>query len=590
LKLLASAGVAASRSRRYRLGMPNRSGWGRDRASGRGSRWWSAESRVIAIIAALAMLLTGAAVVAHAVSAGDEQEAGLPRFVLADFGGVTRATLETNALPYKVVATALIMREERVRGTTLGRADLPDVYRQFGFLTPSRIANWPATVPPPHFDRPVGMVSAVVRGPLPLVRIDAVNLGCATCHAGVLYDSTGRPTSEAWAGFPNSSINLEAYTQAVFVALASAVRDQGAFRARVAELFPEMSRSERITLRFFLLPRVARRISELREAGFGALPFSNGGAGRTNGVASLKLMLGVPVGTATGHTLHGDVGFTSVPDLSSRGLRRSLLYDGVYAPIGERARSDVTVESTAVTRSHLDSLSDIVAFFTVSTMGVTPDAGERVIPAMRPVMRWLATEYASPPFPGHVDSTRMRAGERVFASRCAKCHGTYGEGSPRRLVSFPNALIEQDAMRTDSTRWAMVDSQVLARLGQSAYGRHMRAERTGGYVAPILSGVWATAPYLHNGSVPTMWQLLTPKERPARFLVGGHPLDFRELGIAGVRWSDDSYRYPGGYVPWAIPELFDTSRPGMSNRGHERPSAGMSAEEKWALIEYLKTL
>jgi hypothetical protein len=567
------------------------SGW--DRPGGRATGRRAAGGRRIAALAAVAslgLLLTAGAIVASALTDDDPAESGLPRFVLDDFGGVTRATLETNALPYKVVATALLLREERVRGTTLGRADLPEIYRQFGFLTPTRIANWPAAMPQPRFERPVGMVSAVVRGPLPLVRIDAANLGCATCHAGILYDSAGRPTSEVWAGLPNSSIDLEAYTQAVFLALAAAVRDQGAFRARVRELFPETGRAERITLRYLLLPRVARRIAELREGGLGALPFSNGGAGRTNGVASLKLMLGLPVGSATGHTMHGDVGFTSIPDLSSRGLRTSLLYDGVYAPLGGAPRTDVTIDSSTVTRGHLDSLSDIVAFFTVSTMGVTPNAGERVIPAMRPVMRWLGRQYASPSFPGRVDSARVRAGERVFSSRCASCHGTYGGGSPRRLVSFPNALIEQEAMRTDSTRWAMVDSQVLEHLGRSAYGRHMRAERTGGYVAPILSGVWATAPYLHNGSVPTMWQLLTPRERPARFLVGGHALDFHELGIAGVRWTDDSYRYPGGYVPWAMPELFDTSRPGMSNRGHERPSAGLSAEDKWALIEYLKTL
>jgi hypothetical protein len=184
----------------------------------------------------------------------------------------------------------------------------------------------------------------------------------------------------------------------------------------------------------------------------------------------------------------------------------------------------------------------------------------------------------------------MRTGAVVYASRCAKCHGTYGDGSPRRLVSFPNALIEQSAMDTDSARWAMVDTTLLGHLARSAYGRHMRSERTGGYVAPILSGLWATAPYLHNGSVPTLWQLLTPKDRPTRFLVGGHALDFTQMGIAGVRWTDDTWRYPAGYVPWSIPELYDTRAAGLSNRGHERPSLGMSDEQKWALIEYLKTL
>lgn len=535
------------------------------------------------VLASLPIVALTGALVARTL---DDPPDGIARFVLGDFGGVSRATLETNALPYKVVATALLLREERVRATRLGRADLPDVYRQFGFVSPARIGNWPASLPQPQLDRPLGMVRSEVRGPTSLVRVDAVNLGCATCHAGLVYGADGRATSTAWAGLPNTSINLEAYTQAVFLSLASAAGDQGAFRARVAELFPEMGRAERFTLRFVLMPRVAKRIAELREAGVGPSPFSNGGAGRTNGVASLKMMLGIPAGVVTGHA---DVGFTSIPDLASRGLRTSLLYDGIYAPLGA-VRSDVETHASSVASTHLDSLSDIVAFFTVSTMGVTPDVGERVIPAMRPVMQWLGRSYTPPPFPGPIDPVKMRTGAAVYASRCAKCHGAYGEGAPRPLVSFPNALIEQSAMGTDSARWAMVDDDVLAQLQRSAYGRHMESRRTGGYVAPILSGLWATAPYLHNGSVPTLWQLLNPKERPTRFLVGGHALDFTQVGIAGVPWTDDTWRNPAGYVPWAIPELYDTRAPGLSNRGHERPSLGLSDADKWALIEYLKSL
>jgi hypothetical protein len=139
-------------------------------------------------------------------------------------------------------------------------------------------------------------------------------------------------------------------------------------------------------------------------------------------------------------------------------------------------------------------------------------------------------------------------------------------------------------------RWQMVDSLLLMKLRTNAYARHMVSARTGGYVAPILSGLWATAPYLHNGSVPTIWQLMTPGERPVEFDVGGHALDYDKLGIAGHADSDGAYRYPSEYMPWSTPELYDTRKPGMSNRGHERQFAGLTEDEKRALIEYLKTL
>ena len=534
-------------------------------------------------VAVVVLMLSAAG--GHAMQRDDGSE-GLLAFALGDFDGVTRATLETNALPFKVVATALVLRAEQMRQVSLGPDDLPQVFGEFGFITPDRIANWPASHALPPRDRPLGMVSRDVTGPLPAVRIDAANLGCATCHSALLYDANGHVTRTAWIGAPNSSIDLEAYTQAVYLALGSAIRDRSAFRARIHALFPGMGRAESFTLRWLLLPQVAKRIGALQRHGNIPVPFSNGGAGRTNGVAALKRMLGVPPGVTSGHA---DVGFTSIPELSGRGFRSSLLYDGIYAPVGQ-AHHDETYDSSRVTAGHLDSLARIVAFFTVSTMGARPEVGERAIPAMQPVMRWIGRHYRSPPFPGMIDPTLADRGASVYGTRCANCHGVYGEGSPRRLVRFPNALIEQDVMRTDPARWEMIDSTVLGAIGGSAYQRHMHSARSGGYVAPILSGLWATAPYLHNGSVPTLWALLTPSQRPARFLVGGHALDYRRMGIALQEWSDGVTRYPAGYRAFSTVELFDTSLPGMSNSGHERQFIGMSDAEKWAVIEYLKTL
>src|SRR5213079_951338 len=91
--------------------------------------------------------------------------------------------------------------------------------------------------------------------------------------------------------------------------------------------------------------------------------------------------------------------------------------------------------------------------------------------------------------------------------------------------------------------------------------------RTGGYVAPILSGLWATAPYLHNGSVPTLWHLMHPAERPTKFFVGGHRLDFKRVGIDGYL-DDGTLRYPADYRPWSTPQLYDTREPGRANTGH----------------------
>ncbi len=96
------------------------------------------------------------------------------------------------------------------------------------------------------------------------------------------------------------------------------------------------------------------------------------------------------------------------------------------------------------------------------------------------------------------------------------------------------------------------------------------------YKARPINGIWASAPYLHNGSVPTLYDLLLPAEqRPQTFYVGNIELDVIKVG----------------YVSSAAPNtsLFDTSLPGNSNAGHEYGTA-LSDEERWALVEYMKSL
>ena len=91
-----------------------------------------------------------------------------------------------------------------------------------------------------------------------------------------------------------------------------------------------------------------------------------------------------------------------------------------------------------------------------------------------------------------------------------------------------------------------------------------------------LAGVWATGPYLHNGSVATVYELLSPvDERRKVFWTGGRELDRTRLGFL----SDDA---PGRF-------RFDTDVPGNGNMGHLYPPGGLTPEQRMAIVEYLKT-
>ncbi len=521
------------------------------------------------------------ALAAYDTAAMTPEARGGVLFALSDFGALDTDALETHATPWRLAGTALVLAEARRTGAEVAPQTLRTVMTRFGFLYPETIGNWPQGAAPPQRDTPLGLNAGVIRRAVPRVELTVANLGCASCHAGATYDAAGAPRIDtAWLGAPNTSLDLEAYVQSIYTAFAEQP-DMDAVIAAVPKVFPDTDAQELKTFRSFVAPRVGARMKKIAAAGGGPLPFINGAPGLTNGVAALKMQLAL---------LHGDAhaierGFTSIPDLGDRGLRSSLLYDGAYAPAG--MISDREMRRADITPAHLDDLATITAFFTVPSMGVRPDRARGYLGEAKDVFRFFAG-YAPPRFPGAIDSAKAARGRAVYAARCASCHGAYDDSLERPVLqSFPNRIAPYD---TEPARAAAFTSTLADAVKRSSYGDLIGARATAGYVAPLLSGVWMTAPYLHNGSVPTIRQLLTPSERPARFMVGGHRLNYRTLGIDGAVDASGAYVYPAGYAPWSKPALIDTTQPGLSNRGHEADVAGLSEAEKAALIEYLKLL
>jgi mono/diheme cytochrome c family protein len=518
-----------------------------------------------------------------------EADLGQARMLFDDFGTLNTHALETVASPWKLYSVALLMAEAPKLGLPVERASLRPVLEQFGFLFPDSIGNWDARVgPPPRFDAPIGATRGMIHGLLPGIGLEVRNNGCATCHSGSLYDAQGLPTRTVWLGLPNTWIDFEGYAEAVFAGLKLGMRDERVFMMTMEHVYPDMRRGERFTYRHFVLPRLRRELKAIVAARDRALVFDNGGPGVTNGVGALKLQLGL----ISDRTYAAqEVGLTSIPNLADRAFRTSLLYDGTYVVRGGTRFRPVTRDEANL--ANAERHAEIVAFFTLGTAGNDAATAERMIPRMREVMRWLA-RYQPPPFPGVVDGALATQGAEVFASHCAACHGRYQPDAARqRLAEYPNRLVPQDAMDTDSVRWMLVDDSVLqwqASHPKHPFVRHVEAARTGGYVAPILTGLWASAPYMHNNSVPTLWHLMHPDERPARFDVGGHRLDYVRMGVALERGADGVWRYPGDYTPRSRPVVYDTSLPGRSNRGHNFPFSALSEDEKAAVLEYLKTL
>ncbi len=251
----------------------------------------------------------------------------------------------------------------------------------------------------------------------------------------------------------------------------------------------------------------------------------------------------------------------------------------------------------------------------------------------------LARSLQSPVWPEDVlpklDERLLARGETIYAEQCERCHQRIDRASPTRRVVAQ--MIGLESIGTDPraassiitagglsgalagqkeeiTEGRVIGPQLLglqaisnliagvlrgnmagetgqkiaalARAGASSslpakQGDYPRDPKNPlasllAYKARSLNGVWATAPFLHNGSVPTLDDLLrSPEQRPARFWVGRLEFDPARVGFV-------SEAFPGGYE-------FDTSKPGNSNAGHTYGTT-LSDPDRAALLEFLKSL
>ncbi|QDT02567.1 Cytochrome c [Rubripirellula lacrimiformis] len=216
-----------------------------------------------------------------------------------------------------------------------------------------------------------------------------------------------------------------------------------------------------------------------------------------------------------------------------------------------------------------------------------------------------------PRYSGPIDTDLAQQGRALFNQTCAQCHGTYGDDE-----HYPNRRIPIEDIGTDPVRlralsiagrqkyadsWFNREKAVAATddegPGTREHPRDLAKDRPDdvhaativdpdGYVAPPLDGVWASPPYFHNGSVPTLWHVLHPSDRPVVWRRTGQEMDQQRVGFS-IQLADK--------VPLTEPDVairrsyFDTRRFGKSRAGHDYPDQ-LDENQKRAVLEYLKTL
>jgi hypothetical protein len=207
------------------------------------------------------------------------------------------------------------------------------------------------------------------------------------------------------------------------------------------------------------------------------------------------------------------------------------------------------------------------------------------------IREYLLTLEA-PRYPFPIDRPLAARGKPVFVENCSECHGTYGEGR-----HYPNRIVPADEVGTDpalATFNAASDldyyrsSWLYRETGPDCEPYHLL--NYGGYQAPPLDGVWATAPYFHNGSVPTIADVLDSKTRPAiftrSFKTDKDAYDQKRVGWKVTRLEPDDANRKEAHEQRRIT---DTSLPGRGNKGHTFGDK-LTPDQRTALLEFLKTL
>jgi mono/diheme cytochrome c family protein len=178
-----------------------------------------------------------------------------------------------------------------------------------------------------------------------------------------------------------------------------------------------------------------------------------------------------------------------------------------------------------------------------------------------------------PKYPFPIDAALAEQGRAVFSNACASCHAA---GGARTGQVIPIAEVGTDRHRLDT--WTAASAAAFNAFTRDQPWAFTHFRKTDGMTASLLDGIWLRAPYLHNGSVPSLTDLLEPSaRRPRRFYRGYDVFDPVRVGFV----SSGQAAEQGGSV-------YDVSQPGNSNAGHEYGTA-LTVEEKRALVEFLKT-
>ena len=401
----------------------------------------------------------------------------------------------------------------------------------------------------PGHDLPVGMSKRRHMG------IDRVFLNCAVCHTSTVRRSVDdEPTLVV--GMGANTLDLMAFQKFMH----QCVTDRRFTPNQIVPRIEAAGADLGLLDRYLVYPLAVHLMRDGVAGLLGRLRFihiqPDWGPGRVDTFNSAKALFNYPIERLRTDELLGTADFPTIWNQAKKhGMQ--LHWDG--------------------NNDHVEERNLNASFGT----GATP----RLIDhdAIARIQAWNATA-TPPPFSDFfdIDAQLAEQGRPVYERYCADCHGKNGEDFSGAQVG---KVVPLEAIATDPFRLRSFTPELAVNLGTPYAGtpyRFQHFRKTFGYANAPMDGLWLRAPFLHNGSVPTLWDLLSPADkRPVTFWRGNDRYDPVRLGFVNDVETENGRRF----------FLYDTRVPGNGNFGHdgERYGTSLPDTQKLALIEYLKT-
>ena len=371
---------------------------------------------------------------------------------------------------------------------------------------------------------------------------------CAVCHTAT-YRSSPDDTPVFISAGNGHTTNVEAF----FRFLVDCARDPR-FNAdnlmREIDLVTELSWFDRLSYRFLIIPITKKRLLE-REAQFKWIyrtDFPDWGRGRDDAMNLTKyFMIKVPMDDTFGPT--------DMPSIWNL----------------QKYKHDKNMRMNWAGDSH-DARSVIIDS-ALGLLGAPPHDKREFLAQIDWLYDYL-TKKPAPKYPFPIDKARAAEGEVVFDRTCASCHASEQTGT---RIPLAEVGTEKDRLASWNKKAAIEANRIVKQMGIDRPG--LVEEDLNGYVVAFLDGIWLRAPYLHNGSVPTLRDLLTPPDQRTKVFWRGYDV-YDPVNVGFVTQGAEAER---------VGTKHDASQRGGRNMGHVF-GTNLSAADKDALIEYLKTL